>query len=203
MAPQRKLILQHIDQPGYTPDIECYLRHGGYQTWQRVLSLQPKFTPDGKALTPQEQIPDGPQKPVEISVLDLPYDFTTLAQAGTMSGSRGVIVLDESVDMVWALWNICEFFAHESCGQCTPCREGVGWIVQILRRMVQGLGRPEDVEELLRLSRQIMGGKTVCAVGDACVWPVESFLTKFREEFVAACRPKSRSALAVTGPKAG
>jgi len=122
-----------------------------------------------------------------VDALDIPYDFTTVAAAGSMSGAGAIIVLDDTVSMVEALANIAEFFAHESCGQCVPCREGSFWISEILRRILRGEGRPQDPDELLRIARNIAGGKTVCAFGDACARPVESFVTKFEEEFRAAC----------------
>ncbi len=115
-------------------------------------------------------------------LLDLPYDFDSLAQAGSMSGSGAVIVLDDSTDIVEALSNIADFYAHESCGQCTPCREGSLWMSKALRRLASGEGRKADAGYLRHIAQNIQG-RTICAFGEACAWPVMSFVDKFREEF--------------------
>ena len=128
---------------------------------------------------------DGKDLEKEIPLLDLPYDTASLAAAGSMSGSGAIIVLDDSTDMVAALANISEFYAHESCGQCTPCREGSLWMHKALQRLVGGHGRKEDADYLLHIANNIPGGRTVCAFGEACSWPVQSFVGKFKEEFVA------------------
>ncbi|MHB1309835.1 MAG: NADH-ubiquinone oxidoreductase-F iron-sulfur binding region domain-containing protein, partial [Limisphaerales bacterium] len=96
-----------------------------------------------------------------------------------------IIVMDDSADIVAALANIADFYAHESCGQCTPCREGSLWMAKALRRLTHGEGRAEDADYLQRIADNIPGGRTICAFGEACSWPVQSFVTKFREEFVA------------------
>jgi NADH-quinone oxidoreductase subunit F len=119
---------------------------------------------------------------LELGVDDLPMDFDTLAAAGTMGGSGGVIVMDDSVNMVEALANINEFYAHESCGQCTPCREGSLWMKKISRRMVEGGARPNDGELIKTVADQI-AGRTICAFGEACAWPTQSFVAKFGDEF--------------------
>jgi NADH-quinone oxidoreductase subunit F len=119
---------------------------------------------------------------LELSVEDLPMDFDTLAAAGTMGGSGGVIVMDDSVNMVEALANINAFYAHESCGQCTPCREGSLWMKKISSRMVHGEARPGDGELIKTVADQI-AGRTICAFGEACAWPTQSFVAKFGEEF--------------------
>jgi NADH-quinone oxidoreductase subunit F len=124
----------------------------------------------------------------EVDMLDLPYDFDSLIQAGSMSGSSAIIVMDDSVDIVEALANISEFYAHESCGQCTPCREGSLWMSKTLRRLTHGDGREQDADYLARIADNIPGGRTVCAFGEACSWPVQSFVAKFKEEFVAKGR---------------
>jgi NADH-quinone oxidoreductase subunit F len=109
-------------------------------------------------------------------------DFDTLAACGSMAGSGGVIVMDDSRDMVWALNNINEFYAHESCGQCTPCREGAQWMRKITDRIMAGGGTQKDPDTLVKVADNI-AGKTICAFGEACSWPVQSFVAKFREEF--------------------
>ena len=121
----------------------------------------------------------------EMDVLDLPYDFDSLSQAGTMSGSSAIIVIDDSTDIVEALANISEFYAHESCGQCTPCREGSLWMSKALHRMTHGEGRASDADYLVKIADNIPGGRTICAFGEACSWPVQSFVGKFKDEFVA------------------
>jgi NADH-quinone oxidoreductase subunit F len=115
---------------------------------------------------------------------DVPMDFDSLAMIGSMGGSGGVIVMDDSVNMVEALGNINAFYAHESCGQCTPCREGSLWMKRITTRMVHGDARPQDGELLKSVADQI-AGRTICAFGEACAWPTQSFVAKFGDEFKA------------------
>ncbi len=129
--------------------------------------------------------PDGKDAEVVLDMLDLPYDFDTLIAAGSMSGSGALIVLDDSTDIVKALGNISEFYAHESCGQCTPCREGSLWMAKALHRLTHGQGRAIDADYLLKIADNIPGGRTICAFGEACAWPVQSFVGKFKDEFVA------------------
>ena len=119
--------------------------------------------------------------------IDVPLDFESLRKAGTMAGSGGVIVLDESVDIVEATLNLSQFYAHESCGQCTPCREGTLWMEKMLHRMHAGHGRAQDVDLLYDVADNI-DGKTICPLGEAAAWPVKAFLTKYRGEFEAACK---------------
>ena len=129
--------------------------------------------------------PDGKEAVSELDVLDLPYDFTSVNAAGSMSGSGAIIVLDDSADLVAALANISVFFAHESCGQCTPCREGSLWLSKALNRLTGGGGRARDADYLVKIADNIPGGRTICAFGEACAWPVQSFIGKFKDEFVA------------------
>ena len=117
-----------------------------------------------------------------LAVEDIPMDFDTLAACGTMGGSGGVIVMDDSVNMVEALANINAFYAHESCGQCTPCREGSLWMKKITNRMVHENARAEDGQLLKSVADQI-AGRTICAFGEACSWPTQSFVAKFGDEF--------------------
>jgi NADH-quinone oxidoreductase subunit F len=146
---------------------------------------------------------DGKDVEVETDMLDLPYDFDSLQQAGTMSGSSAIIVMDDSVDIVEALANISEFYAHESCGQCTPCREGSLWMSKTLHRLTHGEGRKGDAEYLVKIADNIPGGRTICAFGEACSWPVQSFVAKFKDEFVAkgAADEERRAKEAATGKK--
>jgi NADH-quinone oxidoreductase subunit F len=132
-------------------------------------------------------IPGGSSAPVlPADKVDTPADFESVAEAGSMLGSGGLIVMDETVDMVWALENLLAFYAHESCGQCTPCREGSDWALDVLRRMRRGYGRPEDLDTLRRISRYASQGMTICPLGDAFCAPIESFLHHFGDEFEAA-----------------
>ncbi|MDP6456425.1 MAG: NADH-quinone oxidoreductase subunit NuoF [Candidatus Marinimicrobia bacterium] len=125
---------------------------------------------------------------------DVTMDFDALAAKKSMLGSAAVIVMDETVDMVRACLNIARFYAHESCGQCTPCREGTSWMVKILMRLYRGAGTRKDIDMLLQITDNIGGlidlskgsfGKTVCPFGEAVAWPVRSFVEKFEDEFVA------------------
>ncbi len=127
---------------------------------------------------------DGTMTEVETDLLDLPYDFDSLQAAGSMSGSSAIIVMDDSVDIVEALANLGEFYAHESCGQCTPCREGSLWMSKALHRLTHGHGRRQDADYLLNIAQNIQG-RTICAFGEACSWPVLSFVKKFKDEFEA------------------
>ncbi len=133
-------------------------------------------------------------KDADMSLFDLPMDFDSLAAAGSMAGSGGVIVMDESRDMVWTLNNLNEFYAHESCGQCTPCREGSLWMKKITDRMLLGGGTVEDPKTLVNVADNI-AGRTICAFGEACAWPTQSFVDKFREEFEARAAKATPPAL--------
>jgi NADH-quinone oxidoreductase subunit F len=132
----------------------------------------------------KQQQSDGSTIESEMSIDDIPMDFDSLAAAGSMAGSGGVIVLDDSRDVVWVLNNINEFYAHESCGQCTPCREGSLWMQKITDRMLRGGGVTEDPNTLKTIGDNI-AGRTICAFGEACAWPTQSFVQKFPEEFAA------------------
>jgi NADH-quinone oxidoreductase subunit F len=121
---------------------------------------------------------------------DVGMDFDSLAAKGTMLGSGGVIVMDETTDMVDALYNILRFYHHESCGQCTPCREGTGWLEKIVGRIRAGQGRPEDIDLCLEIC-DMMVGKTICVLADAAAFPCESILKKFRGEFEERIRKGS------------
>src|SRR5256885_150140 len=132
--------------------------------------------------------PDGQMAAVDVDLLDLPYDFDSLQQAGSMSGSGAIIVMGDTTDLVEALSNIAEFYAHESCGQCTPCREGSLWMAKALHRLTHGHGRKQDADYLLHIAQNIQG-RTICLFGEACAWPVLSFVKKFKDEFEAKGAP--------------
>ncbi|MEZ5325327.1 MAG: NADH-quinone oxidoreductase subunit NuoF [Verrucomicrobiales bacterium] len=132
---------------------------------------------------------------VELNIEDIPMDFDTLAACGSMAGSGGVIIMDDSRSMAWVLNNLNNFYAHESCGQCTPCREGSLWMKKITDRIVRGEGTPEDVDTLESVAYNI-DGRTICAFGEACSWPTESFVAKFRDELVGTTKVENRGKLA-------
>ncbi|OGW83892.1 MAG: NADH oxidoreductase (quinone) subunit F [Omnitrophica bacterium RIFCSPHIGHO2_02_FULL_51_18] len=114
--------------------------------------------------------------------IDVKMDYDDLKAAGSMLGSAGVIVMDETACMVKMLLLACKFFAHESCGQCSPCREGTGWATKIVKRIYNGEGSMEDLDTLLTIACN-MEGRTICVFADAAAWPIQSYITKFRGEF--------------------
>ncbi|HMG24105.1 MAG TPA: NADH-quinone oxidoreductase subunit NuoF [Kofleriaceae bacterium] len=113
-----------------------------------------------------------------------PFDLGGGRQLRTMAGSGGVVVMDDTTDIPRATWRIMKFFAHESCGQCTPCREGCGWLEKVSRRVADGNGKDGDLDLLASIAHGI-AGNTICALGDAAAWPMLGFLTKFRADFEA------------------
>lgn len=122
---------------------------------------------------------------------DVAMDFESLAQRKTMAGSGAVIVMDDTANMVKALRVLSAFFAHESCGQCTPCREGSQWLFNIIKRIETGQGTRSDLDLLFDITDN-MKGKTICVFSDAAAAPVESFVSKFREEFEALVKDRSQ-----------
>ena len=129
-------------------------------------------------------IPGGssvPVLPAEI-MLECTMDYDSITKAGSMLGSGAVVVMDETVDMVRMLQRIARFYYAESCGQCTPCREGTGWMYRMITRIIEGKGRMEDLQTLEDAARRIMG-RTICALGDAAAMPVQGFLKHYRHEF--------------------
>lgn len=130
-------------------------------------------------------IPGGSSAPVLPAdvIMDCTLDYDSIAKAGSMLGSGAVIVMDETVCMVKALERLSWFYYEESCGQCTPCREGTGWLYKVVHRIEHGLGRPEDLDLLDDVAGNIMG-RTICALGDAAALPVRSFVKHFRSEFM-------------------
>ncbi len=144
---------------------------------------------DGKAL--KAVIPGGSSVPVltAAEAEEATLDYEGLQAKGSMLGSGGVIVMDETTDMVKALTNLAHFYSHESCGQCSPCREGTGWSHKILKRIVAGEGRQGDLDQLLAIADNMMG-KTICVLADALAMPIQSYLKKFRKEFESyLCQP--------------
>jgi NADH-quinone oxidoreductase subunit F len=131
-------------------------------------------------------IPGGSSAPIlTADEIDVSMDFDSLAAKGTMLGTGGVIVLDEDTSIPNALWNVLRFYHHESCGQCTPCREGTGWLAKMLGRIVRGQGQIEDLAMIKELANNMIG-KTICVLADAAALPAKSYVTKFYSEFEKA-----------------
>src|SRR6266853_287638 len=204
----------HVKRPGYY-EIEVgkvtigELIHdlafgGGLKDGRKLKAVIPggssaKVFKAGEKFKLKRRGPDGKEIERELDMLDLPYDFDSLAQAGSMSGSGAIIVMDDSTDIVEALANVAEFYAHESCGQCTPCREGSLWMSKALHRLTHGRGREQDADYLVHIATNIQG-RTICAFGEACAWPVLSFVNKFKEELEArGAEDDTRNALRGAG----
>ena len=129
-------------------------------------------------------IPGGSSTPILTAdtAMQMTMDYDSIANAGSMLGAGSVIVMDDTTCMVKTLTRLAHFYYDESCGQCTPCREGTGWLYRMLQRILDGNGKKEDLDLLLSVGDKIMGN-TICALGDAAATPVESFIKHFREEF--------------------
>lgn len=164
----------HVNKPGiYELPNGTTLREIIYQHAGGILN--------GKKL--KAVIPGGISAPILIpDQIDVKMDFDSLKAIGSMAGSGGIIVMDETTDMVWAAMVAARFFAHESCGQCSPCREGSGWVYRNIKRIYHGHGRPVDLQNLPGIVNNI-GGNTICAFGDAITMSVGSYVSKFRSEF--------------------
>ena len=129
-------------------------------------------------------IPGGSSAPVLPGdvMMECTMDYDSISKAGSMLGSGAVIVMDETVCMVKALERLSFFYYEESCGQCTPCREGTAWMYKVVHRIENGQGKPEDLDLLNSVLGNI-AGRTICALGDAAAFPVQSFIKHFRSEF--------------------
>ncbi|NNE92233.1 MAG: NADH-quinone oxidoreductase subunit NuoF [Verrucomicrobiales bacterium] len=158
---------------------------GGLKEGRKLLAVIPGGS-SAKVLRGDETYQVGDD---ELTIWDIPMDFDTLAACGSMAGSGGVIVIDDSRSISWVLNNINAFYAHESCGQCTPCREGSLWMKKITDRVVAGKASPQDIDTLYGVAKNI-DGRTICAFGEACSWPTESFVEKFKDELVADTKPE-------------
>lgn len=123
--------------------------------------------------------------------LDVPLDFEGAAEAGSMLGTTALQIFNETVSVPWAVMKWTEFYKHESCGKCTPCREGTYWLVQILQRMVAGNGTASDIDTLLDVCDNILG-RSFCALGDGAVSPITSGIKYFKDEFLALCDQNSK-----------
>jgi NADH-quinone oxidoreductase subunit F len=133
-------------------------------------------------------IPGGSSVPILLpGDLDIPASFDGVQKAGSLLGSAGIIVIDDTTCMVWLAENLLHFYRHESCGKCTPCREGTDWLHKILQKIERGGGQPQDLDLLTNISQNI-AGKTLCAFGDAAVTPILTTLKHFRHEYDAHIR---------------
>jgi NADH-quinone oxidoreductase subunit F len=136
---------------------------------------------DGKAF--KACFPGGSSCPLlGADFLDTPWDYESLMAAKSMLGSGGIIVMDEDTDLVRVMWRVAKFYAHESCGKCTPCFEGTWWMEKMLARILRGEGVPEDLKTLKDVADNI-DGKSFCPLGEAAAWPVRSLVVRFPEEF--------------------
>jgi NADH-quinone oxidoreductase subunit F len=172
-------------------------RPGVYEVSLKTTLKELIFDPSlGQGMPPGRSvkavIPGGSSAPVmSADELDTAMEFEALKAKQTMAGSGGVIVMDDQTCLVRSLWRVARFYAEESCGQCTPCREGTPWQTRILRKIEEGRGQKGDIELLLNVASSIAPfppiglGNTICALGDAAALPVHSFVTKFRAEFEA------------------
>jgi NADH-quinone oxidoreductase subunit F len=150
---------------------------------------------DGRTL--KAVIPGGSSVPILAAhEIDIAMDYESVAAAGSMLGTASVIVMDDRTNMVKQVRRMVDFYAHESCGQCTPCREGTQWLAKILRRIEDGYGRPDDLEQLLELGRN-MTGTTICVLSDSAAAPIASSIEKFRNEYLALIRSAQPAAVAV------
>jgi NADH-quinone oxidoreductase subunit F len=139
-------------------------------------------------------IPGGSSVPILMpDQIDIPASFDAVQQAGSLLGSAAIMVLDDTTDMVWLAENLLHFYQHESCGKCTPCREGTDWLYRLLHRMLIGEGSAKDIP-LLQSVASLINGKTLCAFGDAAATPVLTTLKWFKPEFEAYARGEIRPA---------
>ena len=147
---------------------------------------------DGRPL--KAVIPGGSSVPVmpAANIMDITMDYDALQAAGSSLGTGSLLIMDDSVCMVRLLRRISRFYHSESCGQCTPCREGTGWLHRMLNRIIDGEGKLEDIDRLVGVANKIEG-HTICALGDAAAWPVQSFLKHFSHEFKYMIEHKGRS----------
>ncbi len=181
----------HVNKPGVyelpmgVPLREIIEKHGGGVRGGKKLKAVIPGGISAKILTASE--------------IDVNMDYDSLRNAGTMLGSAGIMVMDEDTCMVKMLYYATKFFSHESCGQCSPCREGTGWAHKIVTRIYRGEGTLKDLDSLLVIARN-MEGKTICVFADAAAWPIQSYIGKFRAEFESYIKEGRGKALAAKTP---
>ncbi len=180
-GPKILSVAGHVERPGNfevplgIPFAELLELAGGVRGGKKLKAVVPGGS-SAKILTAEE-------------AMKVNMDFDALGAAGSMLGSGGVIVMDEDTCMVDAVWNLMRFYHHESCGQCTPCREGTGWLEKICERLENGHGREDDLKLLYEVGDN-MCGRTICVLADAAAWPAQSYSTKFKAEFEEHIRLK-------------
>lgn len=171
----------HVNNPGNfevalgTPFSELLEMAGGVRNGNKLKAVIPGGT--SMPIIPGDQM------------MQTNMDYDSCMKAGSMLGSGGVIVMDETTCMVRALMRISEFYMDESCGQCTPCREGTGWLARVIERIEHGHGKMEDIDKLHSIAKNIEG-RTICALGEAAAWPVVAFIKHYRDEFEAHIKNK-------------
>src|SRR5690606_334226 len=149
--------------------------------------------PEGRTL--KAVIPGGSSVPILAAhEIDIALDYESVARAGSMLGTASVIVMDDRTSIVKQVRRMVEFYSHESCGQCTPCREGTTWLARILRRIENGFGTESDLDTLLDLGKN-MTGTTICVLSDSAAVPVASSIAKFKDEYLALMRPAAAAAV--------
>ncbi len=126
---------------------------------------------------------------------DAIMDFDALKEKGSSLGTAAVIVMDNSTDMIKNIWRLSKFYKHESCGQCTPCREGTGWMMRVMARLVKGDASVEEIDMLLDVTKQVEG-HTICALGDAAAWPIQGLIKNFRDEIEDRIKDKRLAGMA-------
>jgi NADH-quinone oxidoreductase subunit F len=149
---------------------------------------------DGRSL--KAVIPGGSSVPIlAADEIDIPMDYEGVARAGSMLGTASMIVMDDRTNVVKAVRRMVEFYAHESCGQCTPCREGTEWLAKIMRRIEAGQGTEQDLDTMLDIGKN-MTGTTICVLSDSAAVPIASSIKRFREDYLALMRPGARKGAA-------
>jgi NADH-quinone oxidoreductase subunit F len=186
-GPKLYCVSGHVQRPGvYELPMGTSLRE--------IIEVHAGGMLEGRTL--KAVIPGGSSVPILTAAeIDVNMDFDSVAKAGSMLGSAGIIVMDDSTDMVGTLLTIAHFYHHESCGQCTPCREGTGWLETILERIDRGDGTDADVAKLNNVASGMLGN-TICVLADAAAMPVQSFLKKFGHEFAAKVKAVGADAAA-------
>ena len=165
----------HVNKPGNyeiplgTPFPELLTLAGGVRAGKKLKAV----IPGGSSM---------PVLPADI-MMQTNMDYESIISAGSMLGSGGVIVMDETTDMVKVMLRLSKFYMHESCGQCTPCREGAGWVYRLVKKIFSGAGTQDDLLQFERVAKNIEG-RTICVFGEAIAWPVAGMLRHFREEFI-------------------
>jgi NADH-quinone oxidoreductase subunit F len=191
-GPKLYAVSGHVEKPGvYEAPIGI--------PWEQLLAMAGGVR-GGRKL--KAVIPGGSSAPIltAAEVVNMPMDFDGIAAAKSMFGSAAIIVMDETTDIPKAVTNIAKFYAHESCGQCTPCREGTPWLLKMLKRVVGGEGKKSDLDLLMQVSNQMGNGMTICVFSDAAIAPVISGITKFRAEFEAYIEKSAQPGFAQEAP---